>query len=106
MGSPTHIFAEYGNTGSYWFGSKNQEGGGELNAAYVMRKNEALDYKLRQKLNPKAIVLPTLMEPHLNAYWEKNVASKSEYIQVKRNQLSSKEITEKLESSHQSFEGD
>lgn len=73
----------------------------------LQEKNEAPDYKLRQKLNPKTIVLPILMEPYLIAYWEKNVASKSEYIQVKRNyQLSSKEITEKLESSHLSFEGD
>lgn len=84
-------------------------GGGkrELNAAYIMIKNEALDYKLRQKVNPKAILLPTLMEPYLIAYWEKNVASKSEYTQVKRNsKLSSKEIIEIPESPHLSFEGD
>lgn len=92
-----------------WLKNLAGRGGGEreLNAAYVMTKNEALDYKLRQKVNPEAILLPTLMEPYLVAYWEKNVANKSEYIQVKRNsKLSSKEIIEIPESPHLSFEGD
>ena len=42
--------------------------GRELNAAYVMTKNEALNYKLRLKVYPKAIILPALMEPYLIAY--------------------------------------